>query len=56
VSITSWGGPYTSYATAAGGPGLNAYTVAVPEPSSIAAVSLSGVAIGLQLLRRRRVA
>jgi hypothetical protein len=55
VSITSWGGPYTSYTTSVGGPGLNAYTVAVPEPSSIAAVSLSGAAIGLQLLRRRRV-
>jgi hypothetical protein len=56
VSVAGWGGPYTSYATAAGGPGLNAYTVVVPEPSSIAAVSLGGVAIGLQLLRRRRVA
>jgi hypothetical protein len=55
VSVTGWGGPYTSYTTALGGPGLNAYTVAVPEPSSIAAVSLSGAAIGLQLLRRRRV-
>ena len=56
VSVTSWGGPYTSYTTALGGPGINAYTVAVPEPSSITAVSLGGVAIGLQLLRRRRVA
>jgi len=56
VSVTGWGGPYTSYTTALGGPGINAYTVAVPEPSSIAAVSLGGVAIGLQLLRRRRVA
>lgn len=53
VSITTWGGPYTSYATAAGGPGLNSYTVAVPEPGTIAmaAVVTTG---GLELVRRRR--
>lgn len=55
VSITGWSGPYTSYATAAGGPGLNAYTItAVPEPSSIAAVGLAGAAIAGHLMRRRR--
>jgi hypothetical protein len=56
VSITGWGGPYTSYATGAGGPGLNAYTVAVPEPSSMAAVGLAGAAIAGHLMRRRRSA
>ncbi len=55
VSITTWAGPYTSYATGAGGPGLNAYTVsAVPEPSSMAAVGLAGAAIAGHLMRRRR--
>ncbi|MBU6221843.1 MAG: PEP-CTERM sorting domain-containing protein [Planctomycetes bacterium] len=57
VSITGWSGPYTSYATAAGGPGLNAYTIsAVPEPSSMAAVGLAGAAIAGHLMRRRRSA
>jgi hypothetical protein len=57
VSITNWGGPYTSFATGAGGPGLNAYTIsAVPEPSSVAAVSLAGIAIAGHLMRRRRSA
>ena len=50
VSITSWGGPYTSYATAADGPGLNSYTIAVPEPSA----SLLLVLGAGGLLRRRR--
>lgn len=54
VSVNDWGGPYTSYATAAGGPGLNAYTV--PEPSSLAAVSVAGIAIAGRLMRRRRSA
>ena len=36
VAVTDWAGPYTSYATAAGGPGLNSYTVAVPEPGTMA--------------------
>jgi hypothetical protein len=56
VSIATWAGPYTSYTTAVGGPGLNAYTVAVPEPSSIAAVGLAGAAIAGHLMRRRRSA
>jgi hypothetical protein len=57
VSVTSWGETYTSYATGAGGPGLNAYTVsAVPEPSSMAAVGLAGAAIAGHLMRRRRSA
>lgn len=56
VSITGWGGPYTSYTTALGGPGLNSYTVAVPEPASMAAVGLAGAAIAGQLMRRRRAA
>jgi hypothetical protein len=57
VSVTNWGDTYTSYATGAGGPGLNAYTItAVPEPSSIAAVGLAGAAIAGHLMRRRRSA
>ena len=57
VSVTSWGETYTSFATGAGGPGLNAYTVsAVPEPSSMAAVGLAGAAIAGHLMRRRRSA
>ena len=54
VSITSWGGPYTSYATGAGGPGLNSYTIsAVPEPSTMAAVGIAGAAVAGRLMRRR---
>ena len=56
VSVTGWGGPYTSYTTAVGGPGINAYTVAVPEPTSMAAVGLAGAAIAGGLMRRRRAA
>jgi hypothetical protein len=57
VSVTNWGDTYTSYATGAGGPGLNSYTVsAVPEPSSMAAVGLAGAAIAGHLMRRRRSA
>jgi hypothetical protein len=57
VSVTNWGDTYTSYATGAGGPGLNAYTItAVPEPSSIAVVGLAGAAIAGHLMRRRRSA
>ncbi|MEI7863092.1 MAG: PEP-CTERM sorting domain-containing protein [Planctomycetota bacterium] len=57
VSITGWSGPYTSYATGAGGPGLNSYTItAVPEPSSMAAVGIAGAAIAGHLMRRRRSA
>jgi hypothetical protein len=57
VSVSNWGDTYTSYATGAGGPGLNSYTVsAVPEPSSMAAVGLAGAAIAGHLMRRRRSA
>lgn len=56
VSVTGWGGPYTSYTSALGGPGLNSYTVAVPEPSSMAVIGLAGAAIAGQLMRRRRAA
>lgn len=56
VSVNNWGDTYTSYATGAGGPGLNAYTVVVPEPSSMAAVGLAGAAIAGHLMRRRRSA
>jgi len=49
VSVSSWGGPYTSYATAAGGPGLNSYTV-VPEPSACLLLILGTAG----LLRRSR--
>ena len=53
VSITDWAGPYTSYATAAGGPGLNSYTVAVPEPSTYALLTLGALALGGYAARRR---
>lgn len=53
VAITSWAGPYTSYATAAGGPGLNSYQV-VPEPSTYL-LSALGV-LALYLFARRRKA
>lgn len=53
ISVTGWGGPYTSYATVAGGPGLNSYIVQVPEPSTIAMAA--GAALGgLVMLRRRK--
>jgi hypothetical protein len=51
VTISSWGDSYTSYATAALGPGLNSYTItAIPEPSA----SLLLVLGAAGLLRRRR--
>jgi hypothetical protein len=53
VSITSWGGPYTSYSTSAGGPGLNSYQV-VPEPSTYL-LSALGV-LALYFFARRRKA
>ena len=54
VSITTWGGPYTSYATGAGGPGLNAYTItAVPEPSSMVLAALGGGLMAIGAIRRR---
>lgn len=54
ISITGWGGPYTSYLTVAGGPGLNTYTVAVPEPSLLGAMGVFGAAVAGQMIRRRR--
>lgn len=59
VSITSWSGPYTSYATAAGGPGLNSYTVAVPEPAMLSTLStfvVVGGAVAGRMMRRRQAA
>jgi len=52
VSITGWGGPYTSSTTDDGGLGLNAYTV--PEPSTYALLALGAAGLGAHLLRRRR--
>jgi hypothetical protein len=53
VSITSWGQTYTSQTLASGGLGLNAYTVAVPEPSTMAMVGVAGAAVAGRLMRRR---
>ena len=54
VAVTDWAGPYTSYATAAGGPGLNSYTVAVPEPGTMALGAAATLGGGYELARRRR--
>jgi hypothetical protein len=54
VSISDWGGPYTSYATAASGPGLNSYTVAVPEPGVVGLVAIATLGGGVELVRRRQ--
>ena len=56
VAVTGWDGPYTSYAIAAGGPGLNSYTVAVPEPGpqALGVAMLTGAAFELRRRRRRR--
>ena len=54
VAVTDWGGPYTSYATAAGGPGLNSYTVAVPEPGTLGLGVAMLTGAGFELRRRRR--
>lgn len=58
VSVTGWGGPYTSYTTTLGGPGINSYTVAVPEPTTMAmsVIGITGVATASRLMRRRRAA
>ncbi|MFM7411840.1 MAG: hypothetical protein ACKO6E_01290, partial [Planctomycetota bacterium] len=56
VSITGWGGPYTSYTSSLGGPGINSYTVAVPEPTVLGTVGVLGAAVAGQMIRRRRQA
>jgi hypothetical protein len=55
VAITDWAGPYTSYATAAAGPGLNSYTVTVPEPTVLGLGAAATLGSGFELIRRRRV-
>jgi hypothetical protein len=53
VSISGWGGPYTSKTTETGGPGLNKYTVtAIPEPATVILFGIGG--IGAWLVRRNR--
>jgi hypothetical protein len=52
VSITSWGGPYTSSTVGSGGTGLNSYQV-VPEPSTYALLALSGAGLVGYIARRR---
>ncbi len=53
VSVTSWGETYTSQPLAFSGPGLNSFTTAVPEPSTMAAVGIAGAAVAGRLMRRR---
>lgn len=50
VSITSWGGPYTSEVNP--GTGLNSYQV-VPEPSTYALLALSAMGFAGYVARRR---
>jgi hypothetical protein len=52
VSITGWGGPYTSSTTGSSGPGLNSYQV-VPEPSTVALLALSALGVAGYAARRR---
>lgn len=52
VSITGWGGPYTSSTTGESGPGLNSYQV-VPEPSTVALLALSALGVAGYAARRR---
>jgi hypothetical protein len=52
VSITNWAGPYTSSTTGDGGLGLNSYQV-VPEPSTIALLTLSALGVAGYAARRR---
>jgi len=51
VSITGWAGPYTSSTTEGGGVGLNAYTI--PEPSTVALLTLSALGVAGYAARRR---
>jgi hypothetical protein len=52
VSITTWGGSYTSSTTGSGGLGLNSYQV-VPEPSTVALLALSALGVAGYAARRR---
>ena len=52
VSITSWGQTYTSSTTGDGGLGLNSYQV-VPEPSTVALLTLSALGVAGYAARRR---
>jgi hypothetical protein len=52
VSITTWGGPYTSSTTGDSGPGLNSYQV-VPEPSTYALLVISALGLAGYVARRR---
>jgi hypothetical protein len=52
VSITDWGQSYTSSTTGDGGLGLNSYQV-VPEPSTIALLTLSALGVAGYAARRR---
>jgi hypothetical protein len=50
-SVTDWGVHYTTPTVASGG--LAKYTV-IPEPTTLLLIGLSGLGIGLGLVRRRR--
>jgi len=52
VSITGWGDTYTSSTTGDSGPGLNSYQV-VPEPSTVALLTLSALGVAGYAVRRR---
>lgn len=52
VSVTSWGGPYTSSTTGDGGVGLNSYQV-VPEPTTYALLTVGALGLAGYAARRR---
>ena len=52
VSVTGWGGPYTSSTTGSGGVGLNSYQV-VPEPTTYALLALGALGVAGYAARRR---
>lgn len=56
IAVSTWGETYTSQPLALSGPGLNSFTVPVPEPSTVvlSACGIAGTAAGGRLLRRRR--